>query len=208
MWKLMIGPALLGGGYIAGSVYGRDSEQVVHKDPATVYAAVEQAIDGARQSGTMQLEGGAPVEYELRVDRTPEQQLLVHVLMNGVEGASGLFRLTPESGGKDTLVALKVHTDHSVLRSALAGTDKAKLAYAPDWMLNIAARPVLQKLAEQIEKGELVADPTQGFTSQAEWESQLPPDQQKEMQEWRQYDAARPMVDPNADANRFLNKSQ
>ena len=46
----------------------------------------------------------------------------------------------------------RIHSDHTVLRTALAGTNKARLAYAPDWMLNLAMRPLLQQLATQIEQ--------------------------------------------------------
>src|SRR3982750_4846728 len=94
---------------------------------------------------------------------------------------------------------------HAVLRDALAGTSKARLAYAPDWMLNLTARPVLRQLAGQIEQGRAVGDPMHGFQSQADWEASLPPEKQKQMQEWRQYDASRPMTDPDAAANKFLN---
>jgi len=38
----------------------------------------------------------------------------------------------------------------------------------------------------------------------ADWEAQLPPDKQREVQEWRQYDAARPTVDPNDAAQDYL----
>jgi hypothetical protein len=102
-------------------------------------------------------------------------------------------------------MAVKVHTDHAVLRQALAGTSKARLGYAPDWMLNLTIRPVLQQLAAKIESGDALGDPMHGFQSQADWEASLPPEQQKQMQEWRQYQASRPMTDPNADAKRYLN---
>ena len=70
-------------------------------------------------------------------------------------------------------------------------------------MLNLLrVRPVLQQLGEQIEKGQQVS---MGFQSRADWESSLPADEQRKMQDWRQYDAARPRVDPNADAQRYLN---
>jgi hypothetical protein len=114
------------------------------------------------------------------------------------------IRLTPQDNGQSTLMTVKVHTDHAALREALAGTPKARLGYAPDWMLNLTARPVLQKLAAQIESGEALGDPMQGFQSEADWESSLPPDQQQKIQQWRQYDAARPTTDPNADAQRYL----
>ena len=90
------------------------------------------------------------------------------------------------------------------LTPAAVGTSSAPLAYAPDWMLNLfAIRPQLQKLAEQIEKGEPALMP--GYQSQAEWEPSLSPEEQREVQEYRQDEAARPSVNPDADAQRYLN---
>jgi hypothetical protein len=202
MRKLLIGPALTGIGYVAGSYYGADAEQLVHKSPDVVQAALEQAVSD--RTGTMQLEGGKPVPYETKVDEGADGHLTVHVLMDGKQGAETDVSITPQNGGQDTLVAVKVHADHAVLREALAGTSKAKLAYAPDWMFNLTMRPVLQKLAQQIEEGAALGDPMQGFQSEAEWEASLPPDQEKRLQDWRQYEASRPMVDPNADAQRYM----
>ena len=202
--KLLFGPALTGIGYAAGSYYGADAEQVVHKGPGTVRAAVEQVVAN-RDSGTMELEGGKPIPYEIRIDDgASDEHIVVRMLMDGKEGVATDIRLAPQNGGEATLMAVRIHTDHAVLRDALAGSAKARLAYAPDWMLNLTARPVLQKLAEQIESGDALGDPMHGFQSQADWEASLPPEKQKQMQEWRQYDASRPMTDPNADAQKYL----
>jgi hypothetical protein len=201
MRKLLIGPALTGIGYAAGSYYGADAEQLVHKDPDTVHTAVEQAISD--RSGTMQLEGKA-IGYQTRVEDGPDGQLVMRLMFDDRQAAETHLSLTPQNGGQDTLIAVKVRADHAVLRDVLAGTSKAKLAYAPDWMLNLTMRPVLQKLAEDIEKGEAPGNPMQGFQSEAEWESSLPPEKQKQLQEWRQYDASQPTMDPNADAQRFM----
>lgn len=204
MRKLLIGPILTGCGYAAGSYYGSDAEQVVRKSPDVVQSAIEQVVAN-RDSGTLEPEGGKPVPYELKLDdHAPGEPLVVRMTMNGREGVVAHIRLTPEANGEATLMAVQVHTDHSVLRDALAGSAKARLAYAPDWMLNLTARPVLQKLAEQIESGEALGDPMRGFESEADWESSLPQDQQKKLQAWRQYDASRPMTDPGADAKRYL----
>ena len=163
MWKFLIGPALLGVTCLAGSIYGADAEQVVRKSPGVTYAAVEQAIDGAKQSGTMQLEGGQPVPYELHVERTFDQRLDLTLTMGGRQGAETHVAFTPQDNGQATLMTVKVHTDHAVLRQALAGTSKEKLGYAPDWLLNIAMKSVLKTLAEQIEQGETLGNPTGGF---------------------------------------------
>ena len=71
-------------------------------------------------------------------------------------------------------------------------------------MLNLLmVRPLLQQVAQQIEQGQEVQ--VAGM-SEAQWESNLSPDQQRQVQEWRQYDAARPSVDPDADAERAMNR--
>lgn len=203
MRKLLIGPALTGAGWLAGSYYGAHAQQLVHKSPSATYDGVSHAIENMRQSGTTHFEGGKPTPYEIRVDRTADQQILVHVLFNGREGASTEIDFVPQNDGKDTLVSGKVHSDRAVLSEALAGSSSARLAYAPDWMLNLLTlRPLLQQVAQQIEQGEEAQVPGM---SEAEWESSLPPDQQNQVQEWRQYDATRPSVDPNADSQPVVN---
>jgi hypothetical protein len=84
-----------------------------------------------------------------------------------------------------------------VLSSALAGTSRARLAYAPDWALNLAARPLLTQVAQQIEQGQMAAftGPTSQGEAEAQWEQNLSADQQGQVQQWRQYDATRPTTD-------------
>jgi hypothetical protein len=194
----------MGTGYLAGSVYGRDSEQLVHKSPSETYAAVETALDNMRPSGTTFFDGGTPMPYEIKVDRTADQRLVINLFFNGQQGATAELDFAPQNGGKDTLVTVHMHGDHSVLRSALSGTDKAKLAYAPDWMLNLAARPLLKQLAEQIEQGQPASFGTTEADAEAQWESNLSDEQRQQVAEWRQYDATRPAVDPNADAQKYI----
>lgn len=63
MLKFLIGPALVGAGYTAGSYYGADARQLVHKSPAVTYAAVEQALANTRQSGTTFFDTNEPAAY-------------------------------------------------------------------------------------------------------------------------------------------------
>jgi hypothetical protein len=205
--KLLIGPVLLAGGCITGSHYGASAEQLVHKEPAAVYAAVEQAVS-ARDSGVVQLENGRTISYGLRVhDAMPGERMALQLAMDGKPAGTADIVFTPQNGSKDTLMSVKLHAQGSVIREELAGTSKAKLGYAPDWLLNLTFRPVLQKLAEQMESGAQIGDAMRGFQSQADWQSSLPPDKQRQIQEWRQYDASRPITDPNADAQRYLNSN-
>ena len=204
MLKYLLGPVLMGTGYLAGSIYGRDAEQLVHKTPSESYAAVEAALDNVRPSGATFFDGGTPMPYELKVDRTLDRQLLVALSFNGQQGATAEFDFAPQDDGKDTLVTVHVHGEHSVLRAALAGTDKARLAYAPDWMLNLAARPLLRQLAGQIEQGQAASFGDAGPDAEAQWESNLSSDERQQVSQWQQYQATRPAVDPNAEAQTHM----
>lgn len=208
MLKFLIGPTLLGAIYVAGSIYGRDSEQLVHKSPASTYAAFEDSLSAIAQKGTTSFDGGTPMAYELKVDRTPDQQLVLRLFFDGKQGAEADMDFVPQNDGKNTLVIAKVHGDRAVLRTALAGTDKARLAYAPDWMLNLTMRPVLRQLAQQVEDGETGGNAFQDWTpadSEANWEARLTPEQREAVAAGQQYEATRPVVDPNADARTYLN---
>jgi hypothetical protein len=203
MWRFLLGPALLGSACIGGSIYGRTAEQIVHKDPALVQAAVAQAVSGARRSGTMQLEGGKPVPYEIELDDSESGNIGVRLLLAGREGARTKVYFASQNGGNDTLMIANVHTDHAVLRDALAGTSKEKLGYAPDWLLNIALKKVLAQLAQQIEKGDTLGDPMQGFAP-PDPEARLTAQERQAVAEWQQYDATRPAVDPDEAARSYL----
>jgi hypothetical protein len=200
MLKFLIGPTLIGAGYLAGSIYGRDSEQLVHKSSATTYAAVEDALSGVQRSGTTFFDGGTPMPYELKVERSADLQLVLKLFFDGKQGAEADVDFVPKDDGKSTMMVARIHSDHGVLRTALAGTNKAKLAYAPDWMLNLAMRPVLQQLAQQIEEGGAAGDALQGWSpadAEAKWEAQLTPEQRQAVAAGQQYDATRPALDLN-----------
>ncbi len=206
MWKWLIGPTLLGTGCIAGCVYGRDCEQVVHKSPSDTYEAVEQSLDNMPQSGTTSFEGGKRLPYEIRVDREQDRQLLVSILFAGSEGANARLDFSSQDGGKSTLITAKIHGDHDVLRSALAGTSQERLAYAPDWALNLAARSLLRQMADRIDKGgpAQIAPPALQADAETQWEQGLSDEQRQGLQQSRQYDATRPSLDPSAAAANYV----
>jgi hypothetical protein len=205
MLKFLIGPVLVGVGYAAGSYYGADSEQLVHKNVSATYAGVEDALAGVRESGTTSFEGGTAMPYALTIDHELDHRLLLHLSFAGREGAGAELTFSPRNNGADTLVTAKLHGDHEVLRSALAGTSRARLAYAPDWMLNLAMRPLLQQLATQIEQGGPPGAALAGWSpsdAEAQWESQLTPEQRGAVAQWQQYEATRPAVDLSSNAAR------
>jgi hypothetical protein len=208
MLRFLIGPALLCAGYGAGSYYGGDAEQRVHRPPGVTYAAVERALANVRQSGTTFFDGGTPVAYELHVDRTLDRKLTLTLDFDGKTGAVADIDFTAEDGGATTLIAVRLRADHNVLRPVLAGTSEARMAYAPNWMLNLTFKPVLQQLAAQIEQGGPAEIPglTEG-EAEARWESSLSEPQREKVAEWRQVDATRPSTDPDAAAQQYMERT-
>ena len=197
MLKFLLGPLLLGGGYLVGSIYGASAEQVVHATPAKTYDGIESALGRMRHSGTTFFDGGKPMPYEINIDRTEGQRLVVTLFFDGKQGARADLAFAPLNDGAETLVTTRIEGENGVLREALAGTNKARLAYAPDWMLNLSAKTLLRQLAEQIEQG---APADLGAMSagqaRAEWEAKLTNEERARVEAWRQYDATRPSVDP------------
>ncbi|WP_310466937.1 hypothetical protein [Sphingomonas sp.] len=186
MWKFLLGPILLGIVCLVGSIYGANAQQIVRKPPGVVRAALGEALAGAGER-SVTLEGGKSLAYAVNSERVSDDAWRVRLMLNGEQGAETLLNFAPADGGAATLITAKVDTDGKVLRAALAGTDKAKLGYAPDWVFNLTLRPVLRQLAAQIEHGDAVSDPMQGGSSaQAAWEAEQSPERQREVQAWRQ----------------------
>jgi len=199
----LIGPALLGVIHIAGSIFADEATQIVHARPAKVYADLSSAIAVSPLTGTMQLEGGKPVPYRVRVEHMPGERLVLHMLLDGREAGQVDIGLKPEDGGAATLMTAKVDSDGKVIRDELAGTDKAKLGYAPDWVLNFAIGGTLKDLAAQIEQGTLTrGGAARSFSGGGE--GAMSAEEREQREAWRQYDATRPTTDPNAAAERYL----
>src|SRR5437868_10099908 len=186
--KFLIGPALFGAGYAGGSYYGADSEQLVHKSPDEVRDAIEQAA--SYRNGTMELEGGKPVPYETKVERRDDGGLVLRIMMAGKQAVETDVALVAQNDGKDTLMTVRIHSDHAVLRDALAGTSKARLAYAPDWMLNLSAGGLLRQLAQQIEEGGTPQlDGLSNADAEAQWEANLTDEQRQQVSAYQQDEA-------------------
>ena len=201
MWKFVLGPVLMGIGYIVGSIYGESVEQVVHKRPATVYSAMSRMLSARAHGGTMRFDEGAEVPYKLTIERTPGERLVAHLMLDGRQGAEADIQFKPQDDGEATLMTARVRADRSVLREALAGTSKARLGYAPDWMLTLTLKPLLRQVGEQIEQG--APANAQVFASA---EAQMSPEQREQLGKWRQYDATRPTLDPDRAARKYLGK--
>lgn len=205
MLKFLLGPLLVCAGYAAGSYCGSDAEQLVRKSPTVTYAAFNRALTNVKGTGMTSFDGGKPVAYEVKIDRTPDHELQISLLFGGQTGAVADVDFEPAEGGASTNVVAHLHSEGTVLRPVLAGTSRARLAYAPDWMLNLTFKPLLEQLAGQVERGELAhIDGVSQGEAEAQWESSLSEDQRNQVSQWRQYDATRPSNDPDAAAQHYL----
>jgi hypothetical protein len=205
MLKFLIGPVLAVIVWVVGSYYGRNAEQLVHKSPNAVYAALSNIVDESKERDpTVKREDGRPMQMALDVTaHDPGKSLSMQLLFDGQAAVTADVTLTPEQDGKATLMKVKLHGDHAVLRDKLAGSKQARLAYAPDWLLNLTFRPVLKSIGEDIDKEQDFASILRSG-SEAQGAGTLSPDQQRQMEQAQQYEAARPITDPNADAERYL----
>jgi hypothetical protein len=205
MLKYVIGPVLTGVAYLAGSIYGASAEQLIRKPPGEVYSALTQAAAGVAPDSVMRFEDGSSVPYRFSYEGEPDRKLIVRLATKGHQAVETELLFTPQEAGAATLVTLRVHADRTVLREDFAGTPKARLGYAPDWLFNLALKAPLRTAAEMIEKGAPVADPMApmaggGADNRAGWT-----DQQKQWaQEWEQYIATKPAVDPDQAAEDYL----
>ena len=100
----------------------------------------------------MRFDEGPEVPYKLTIERTPGERLVAHLMLDGRQGAEADIMFTPQDDGDATLMTARVRADRAVLREALAGTSKARLGYAPDWMFNLTLKPLLGPDREQIEQ--------------------------------------------------------
>lgn len=205
MLKFLLGPVLVGAGYAAGSYYGSDAERLVHKSPSVTIAGFDRALSNLKDSGMTSFEGGKPVRYQVKIDRTAEQKLQVSLVFDGQTGAVANVDFQPADGGASTNVIARIHSNGTVLRRVLVGTSRARLAYAPDWMLNLTFKPLLEQLAGQVERGELAhLDGVSEGEAEARWESSLSDNQRNQVSQLRQDDATRPSNDPDAAAEHYL----
>ena len=203
--QLLIGPALGLVAWIAGSYYGRHAEQLVEKSPDAVYSALSNMVDESKERDpNVKRDDGGPMQMALnRAASDPGKSLSVELLFDQQPAVTADVTLTPEQDGKATLMKVKLHSDHAVLRDKLAGTRQARLAYAPDWLLNLTFRPVLKSIGEDIEKEQDFASILRSG-SEADGNGTPSPEQQRMMDARQQYEATQPISDPNADAQRYL----
>jgi hypothetical protein len=215
MRALLIGCALAFGSLLGGcSLGGHDAEQVVHKDPATVYAALDSAFSDLATQGNGGLAGERG--QETSIERDPGKSLALNVKIDGKQALQMRFGFEPEKDGTETRLTGDIKVDQAVLReSARKHGGDAAMPAVPGFALNFAMQKIVTEIGGMIERGESLSgsqsalamtNRPRSYSSSDEWE-------RKYESEMRQREATRPtadaapMMDPNAAARDYLSKN-
>jgi hypothetical protein len=193
----------LGGCGLAGS---HDADQIVKKDPETVYAALDSAFSDAISEGN----NGAAAEHGqvTTIDRDPGKSLDLKVMIQGRQAVRMRFGVEPANGGADTRLTGDIDVDQAVLRESIReqGGDDAKLPAIPSFAFDMAMKKVVAEIGQKIEAGE----PLNGSRSTLAMATTPEPSPSASESRWeqsrRQEAATKPMVDPDADARKYLNQ--
>ncbi|HKX91852.1 MAG TPA: hypothetical protein VJM15_05430 [Sphingomicrobium sp.] len=198
-----IAAVMLGG---CGLGAGHDADQIVKKDPETVYAALDSAFSDAVADGNH----GAAAEHGqvTTIDRDPGKSLDLKVMIEGKQAVRMRFGVEPANGGADTRLTGDIDVDQAVLRESIReqGGDDAKLPAIPSFAFDMAMKKVVAEIGKKIEAGE----PLGGSRSTLAMATSPDPSPSASESRWeqrrRQEAATRPMVDPDADARKYLNQ--
>jgi hypothetical protein len=191
---------------------GHDASEIIHKDPATVYHAFDDAFSGVVEEGN---NGEAAAKGQIStIDKVPGKSIDIKVNVEGKQAVRLRFTFAP-SGSGDTKTTADIDVDRAILRAAVKrekGSDAAFPAI-PDFALNLAMQQLLHEAAAKIEKGEPLETPRSTYAmaggsnystyGQADWGRQY-----REQESMRKATAptasASPMMDPDQAAREYM----
>ena len=205
---------VLAGCGVAG--FGSHASQLIHKDPQTVREAFADAFDQGAMGGASQYSDQWHGGFQILVDKSGSDKLDVVTKFDGETSSEVHFTFTPKDNGAATLVDAEVSVDEAVMHKAFDNTPKSQLGNLPKIAFVDGMQRMMQKYGERIEGGMPVTTASEGWQTgpmgspPPEFYGGMPPDQlaavRAEEQREHQRDAARPMTDPNADAQRYLHQ--
>jgi hypothetical protein len=208
MRSLLLLPLL---GALCACTARHDAQQVVHKDPAAVYAAFDSAFGDAVEQGNS---GPAAEDGQVNtIERIPNKSLDLKVMMDGRQAVRMKFGFEPTNGGAETLLTGDIDVDQDLLRASMRkkhGSDVA-LPNIPDFAFKMIMQKLLTEAANDIEHGEPLSGASRSLAMAREPQESTDPTERRFEEEWKQREATRPvsnaapMVDPDADARKYLN---
>jgi hypothetical protein len=199
----------IGGGYYAFGSGGHDASQIVHKDPATVYEAFDDAFTDMVNEGNNGL--AAERGQTATIDKVAGKSIDIKVQIEGKQALRLRFGFEPVKGG-DTKATADIDVDQAVMRESIQrvkGSDVA-LPPIPDFAMNMAMQNLLSEAAKKIEKGEPLERPHStyamaGGISSSNYSTYGQTDWAKKYREEQAMrNASAPMMDPDEAARNYM----
>ena len=187
------------------SLGGHDAEQVVHKDPATVYAAVDGAFSAMADEGN----SGRAAEHGqvTTIERDENKSLDLKTSIDGKQALHIHFGFEPGKVATETRLTGDWEIDQQVLRDAVRKEGgEVAMPSVPGFVLDAAMKKLLSEMATKIDAGEPLDTPNRSafamtsspqYSPSSEWERRY-----REQQAQRQ--ATAPMMDPDEAARNFM----
>lgn len=198
-----------GSAALAGcSLGGHDAEQVVHKDPATVYSAMETAFSTIANDGN---NGQAAERGQVTtVEREENKSLDLKTSIDGKQAMHIRFGFEPGKSKDETLLTGDWEFDQQVLRDAIrkeSGGEARTIPQIPEFALNLAMKKLLTEMATKIDAGEPLDTSNKSalaMASSSEYSSSSSDYERRYREAYAQRQAAAPMMDPDEAARNFM----
>jgi hypothetical protein len=200
---MMGGAACCACAYLAFAGFGGPVHQQVHAPPERVYSAFSETFANAEQSGIAEAEPGHPVAYQVLVDKVADKSIDVTWTIEGKEAGRLHLGFEPEGAG-GTMITGTIDADTQKIRDTFHGSSGA-FPSSSAFAMNAGLSTMLAEAAGKIENGE----PLGSFGKRMDVSNggQVGrPSNSSYADRTRQRAATRPMLDPNADAARYLNR--
>lgn len=206
---LGVGGAALTGGGIGG---GPDAEQRVARPPAEVYAAISSITpEGVQERGGV--EGEPAVRFEVR--KEPGKAVHYLLTIDGKVAGSVDLAVAPEGDGAASRLSAEIELDQAALKKMIAEDGPNDFFTMPDALINAAAGQALAEMAAKIEAGtpldqwgpdELAGWNSHGGHGHSEGEGMSILSASEAAT--RPTASTEPMLDPNAEAEKYLKGGQ
>jgi hypothetical protein len=186
-------PLICACAYVAFAGLGRPAEEVVHAPPAKVYSAFADAFSDTEQSGVTEVHGQS-VAYQITVDEVEDKSIDVVWEIAGEKAGHLRLGFAP-NGENDTTVTGSITADaqkmDEIFRHGSSGVGDT-----PAFVMNVGLRSALSDAGKKIEDG----------IPLAKWGQRVDSANERSADEARHRAATKPMIDPDAEARRYLHQ--
>ena len=190
---------------IGCSLGGHDAEQVVHKDPATVYAAIDSAFSAIADQGNNGL--AAERGQVTTIERLENKSLDLKTSIGGKQALHIRFGFEPGKIASETRLTGDWEIDQQVLRDSVRKEGgEVAMPNLPGFVLDAAMKKLLSEMATKIDAGEPLDTSSHSALAMTSSPQSLPASdwERRYRDQQAQRQASAPMMDPDAAARNFM----